>query len=189
MASHNILTHASLPVFRKVLTNIKISLNENEGIEITRSLGKQYRLHFSLSKNVTNQPLIVICSNFQVSPVTLCNCFKYYMYFIHERLRFTQIYFLKIKDEVYKTFVHFEATNELQLNNKIKVFWSYLGDKFHALSLLFSQCGIIHLTYCPYIYEQNGLNERKYKQFFLSRLSYFGSSIFVLNILGYVSLC
>lgn len=56
------------------------------------------------------------------------------------------------------------------------MFWSYLGDKFHALSLLFSQCGIIHLTYCPYIYEQNGLNERKYKQIFYQGLAILGQA-------------
>ena len=92
------------------------------------------------------------------------NGFKYYVLFIDHFTRFTWIYLLQSKSEVFDKFVHFKILVENQFSIKIKTFRFDAGGEY--TSTIFKSClsqnGIIHQISCPYT-QQNGLVERKHR--------------------------
>ncbi|RVW36198.1 Retrovirus-related Pol polyprotein from transposon RE2 [Vitis vinifera] len=95
------------------------------------------------------------------SPVRSISGARYFLLFIDDHTRFTWFYLLKTKDEVYPTFLKFQALIEKQVNTKIKAVQSDWAGEFRSLSILFSNMGIVHCLSCLYTSQQNGRVERK----------------------------
>ena len=80
-------------------------------------------------------------------------------------IRFTWIYQLKSKAEVFFKVVLFKAMIETQFSSKIKTFRFDGGGEYTSStfkSYLLQHC-IIHQISCPYTPQQNGLVERKHR--------------------------
>jgi transposase InsO family protein len=88
---------------------------------------------------------------------------KYFISFIDDATRFSQLYLVKTKDEALNCFKIYKAEVENQLEKKIKRVRSDRGGEY--LSNYFGEfCaehGIIHETTAPYSPPSNGVAKRK----------------------------
>lgn len=87
---------------------------------------------------------------------------RYFLLFIDDKTRYTFVYFLREKSEVFSKIFEFKKLVENQTNKKIKVFRSDNGKEFvnKQVSQLFKESGIIHQTTVEFTPEQNGVAER-----------------------------
>src|SRR5262249_29606650 len=86
---------------------------------------------------------------------------KYFVIFVDDFTRFTWIYFLKNKSEVYSVFLLFEKLIDRQFHKKLRAVHSDWGGDYQKLHSYFKTQGIQHRIACPYTHEQNGTAERK----------------------------
>ena len=86
------------------------------------------------------------------APVISINDFRYYLVLIDEYSKFTWVYLLKNKSNVFDIFKYFKAYVENQLNVSLKVLRTNGGGEFtsNAFNLFCSSHGIIHQTTCPH---------------------------------------
>ena len=91
-------------------------------------------------------------------------CLQYKSY-IDDFTRFTWVYLLKYKSDVFDIFKYFKATVENQLDSKIKILRTDCGGEFtsKAFNLFCLSHGIIHQLSCPHTPQQNGTAERKHR--------------------------
>ena len=83
--------------------------------------GKMHNLPFPKSHFVASSPFELV--HFDVwgpAPVTSVNGFRYYVIFVDHFTRFTWLYPLKYKSEVFSKFLLFKAFVETQFSTKIK---------------------------------------------------------------------
>jgi transposase InsO family protein len=97
------------------------------------------------------------------SPVSSHEKFKYYVTFIDDHSRFTWVYFLRSKSEVFRIFTEFFAYVANQFSSSIKTLRTdsggeYLSTEFQAF---LASKGILHQRSCPSTPQQNGVAERK----------------------------
>lgn len=123
---------------------------------------KAKTLPFSVSNNVTLEPLEIIHYDLWTSLVTSTIGFKYYVVFIDNFSRFTWVNPLKTKFKTFECSVKIKCLAKNLVSKKIKAFQSYGGGEF--LSTQFKSFlafkGITHCISCPYIAKQNGLAKR-----------------------------
>jgi transposase InsO family protein len=89
--------------------------------------------------------------------------YKYYVTFIDDHCRYTWIYFLRFKSEVFSTFQKFYNMVCTEFQKSIKILRFDLGGEYMSseFSSFLSNKGIIHQKSCPHIAQQNGIVERK----------------------------
>jgi hypothetical protein len=100
---------------------------------------------------------------------------NYYVSFIFYYSKFTWIYLLKHKSEVFEKFYLFQQHVERLLNRKIIVMQTDWGGEYQKLNSFFAHIGISHLVSCPHTHQQNGVAEREHRhivEFGLSLLSH-----------------
>jgi hypothetical protein len=78
---------------------------------------------------------------------------KYFPIFVDDFIRFTWIYFMKNKSDVYSIFIQFEALISHQFQQKILAFHSDWGGEYKKLHSYFLKTGIKHRIACPYTHE------------------------------------
>ena len=125
-----------------------------------------HNLPFLKSQFIAFTPFELVHSNlWGPAPMKSINGFKYYVLFIDHFTKFTWIYLLKSKSEVFAKFVQFKAMIENQFSARIKTFRSNGGGKDTSTKFktYLSQQGIIHQISCPYTPQQNGLVEKKHR--------------------------
>jgi hypothetical protein len=88
---------------------------------------------------------------------------KYYVSFIDDFSKFTWIYLLKNKSEVFQKFKKNQALVERLFDKKILAIQTDWDGEFQKLHPLFTQIGISHHVSCLYAHQQNGLAERKHR--------------------------
>jgi hypothetical protein len=88
---------------------------------------------------------------------------KYYVSFIDDYSKFTWIYLLRHKSEVFQFFKEFQSLVERLLNRKIIAMQTDWGGEYERLNSFFRTIGITHLVSCPYAHQQNGVAERKHR--------------------------
>ena len=86
---------------------------------------------------------------------------KFYVTFIDDYSRFTRVYLLINKDEVFDMFLSYKAEVENQLDRKIKRIKSDRGGEYIPLNDYCENEGIIHEVTPPYSPKSNGVAERK----------------------------
>uniref|UniRef100_M4DMN8 Integrase catalytic domain-containing protein n=1 Tax=Brassica campestris TaxID=3711 RepID=M4DMN8_BRACM len=129
-------------------------------------LGKTCKLPFSKSVFQSSNPLERIhCDVWGPAPVTSVQGFRYYVIFIDNFSRFSWLYPLKLKSDVFATFKSFQSLVENQFGRKIQIFQSDGGGEFvnTQFSSHLTTCGIQHFLSCPHTPEQNGMAERKHR--------------------------
>ncbi|CAH9129275.1 unnamed protein product [Cuscuta epithymum] len=132
---------------------------------ISCRLGKSQRLPFSDASHSCFEPLQLIHSDVWQSPVLSNLRFKYYVCFIDDFSRFTRLYPMHRKDEVFTHFKNFKALVENLFTTRIKIFQSDGGGEFvnSNMQQFFNTHGIYFRKSCPDTPQQNGVAERKHK--------------------------
>ena len=102
------------------------------------------------------------------------NGFKYYVLFTDHFTRFTWLYLLQSKFEVFDKFVHFKNIIENQFSTKIKTFRTDGGGEFTSTTFksYLSHNGIVYQISCPYTPHQNGLVERKHRHLIETKITF-----------------
>jgi len=88
---------------------------------------------------------------------------NYYVSFIDDYSKFTWIYLLHHKSEVFSCFRDFQNLVERQFGRKILKVQSDWGGEYQTLNSFFKRIGIEHLVSCPHAHQQNGSAERKHR--------------------------
>lgn len=87
---------------------------------------------------------------------------KYYVSFIDDYSKFTSVYFLKHKSEVFQKFHEYQALVERLTGQKIIAMQTNWGGEYEKLHPLFEKIGISYHVSCPHTHQQNGSTERKH---------------------------
>jgi len=87
---------------------------------------------------------------------------SYYVSFIDDFSKFTWIYLLRYKSEVFQCFRDFQSMVERQYNHKILAVQSDWGGEYQSLNSFFKRLGIAHHVSCPHVHQQNGSAERNH---------------------------
>jgi histone deacetylase 1/2 len=88
---------------------------------------------------------------------------NYYVSFVDAYSRFTWLYLLKRKNDVFDIFLKFQAHVERLLGHKILRVQSDWGGEYIKLNAFFDKLGIMHRVSCPHTHQQNGTAERKHR--------------------------
>lgn len=148
----SIIRHHALPSSSVSTSTICSSLH----------LGKLSRIPLALVDHHSKLPFEIVYSDvWGPAPMSSHLGHRYFVLFIDDFTRYTWIYFLKNKSEVYSSFLNFEAFIHRQFNSTIKAFHSDWGGEYQKLNVYFKNKGIVHRLACPYTHEQNGVAERK----------------------------
>jgi hypothetical protein len=151
-----IKSHCSLP--------IKGTINKDSICESCQ-MAKSKRVPFPISTRTAKCALKVIHSDLWCSPISSISGCRYYIIFIDEFSRFSWIFPLKLKYEVFVAFIKFKSFAENQFSSKIKTLQSDGGGEFlstHFKTFLDTN-GIMHQLSCPQTPQQNGIAERKHR--------------------------
>lgn len=167
---HHRLGHPSNKKLSAALSSIDVSCTFNNSDSITHCKhclnGKMHQLPFSKSNFQAYNPLELIHFDaWGLVHVTSVNDFQYYVTFIDEYLKFTWLYLLKFKLDVFDVFKHFKDTVENQLDIKIKILRTNRGGEFtsNAFKNFCLSHGLIHKFTCPHTPQENGVAERKHR--------------------------
>lgn len=152
---HHILGHPTFKVVSQVLTSCNIPFSFTKLSKTVRNacqLGKACKLRFPNSSTVYSNPLeLVISDLWGPSPTTSYNGFRYYVTFVVALTRYTWIYFLKNKFDLYSSFLYFKNQAELQLQTKLLKFQPDWGGEFRSLASFFDHNGIVLDNLSPYL--------------------------------------
>jgi hypothetical protein len=96
---------------------------------------------------------------------------KYYVSFIDDFSKFTWVYLIKFKSEVFQKFQEFQSLVEHQFNQKILVVQSNWGGEYWKLNSFFTKLGISHHVSCPHAHQQSRAVERKHRHIVEVRLT------------------
>ena len=167
MVWHRRLGHPNTQILSHVLNSDLPGNKDRYSLSLecdSCKLGKSKTLPFPLHASRASRCFDLIHSNvWGPSPVSSHEKFKYYVTFIDDHSRFTWVYFLRSKSEVFRTFTEFLAYVDNQFSTSIKTLHTdsdgeYLSTEFQAF---LASKGIIHQRSCPSTPQQNGVAERK----------------------------
>ncbi|KAJ9556147.1 hypothetical protein OSB04_010761 [Centaurea solstitialis] len=136
------------------------------GVCLSCQMAKNHKLPFELNHKRAAHPLELIhCDVWGPSPVESHDNFRYYIVFVDDHSRFSWLYPLSRKSDVYKAIEVFVAFVQTQFSCKIKVFQSDGGTEFvnHRVRALFDANGTLHRLSSPYTPPQNARAERKHR--------------------------
>jgi len=165
---HQRLGHPSPSIVQHLLKNQHLPLTSS--LDKTRiceacQLGKSKKLPFGESTRCTSDSLELIHSDVWTSPIPSLSGCTYYVLFVDDYSRFTWLYPILNKSEVYPYFVKFKLLVENMFSTKIKQFQFDNGGEYtsNQFKHLFTQNGVLHRLTCPYTSQQNGIAERKHR--------------------------
>jgi hypothetical protein len=208
---HSRLGHTSPQVLSQLLHQFSLPVSgvkHLDGVCEPCQLGKSKQLPFQASTRISSCPLDLIHSDVWSCSTKSMNGCQYYVLFIDDFSRFTWLYPIHNKSDVFSIFVKFKSIVENQFSCSIKQFQSDGGGEFisNQFKNFFANNGIFHRISCPHTPQQNGLAERKHRHIMEMGLSLlaqshlapifwvdaFLTSIFIINrlptsILGNVS--
>jgi histone deacetylase 1/2 len=119
---HARLGHPATPNVRHVLHRHELSVVSNKHDDAVCDAcqqGKSHQLPFSESSRVVNKPLELVFSDVWGHAQTSVSGHNYYVSFIDAYSRFTWLYLLKRKSDVFNVFLQFQAHVERLLGHKI----------------------------------------------------------------------
>jgi histone deacetylase 1/2 len=132
---------------------------------------KSHQLPYPTSTSPSSHPLELVFSDVWGPAPESVGRFKYYVSFIDDYSKFTWIYLLKYKSEVFQKFRDFQNLVERLFNRKIIAVQTDWGGEYKKLNPFFTKIGISHLVSCPHAHQQNGSAERKHRHIFEVGLS------------------
>ena len=157
---HHRLGHPSDSILRTVLSScnndsMKCTDSSSNSVSHCKHClsGKMHKLPFNKSVFLSSKPLELVHSDvWGPAPITSINDIRYRLVFIDDFSKFTWVYLLKNKSDVFDVFKYFKSYIETQLNTQIKVLRIDGGGEYtsNAFNHFCSNSGIIHQTSCPY---------------------------------------
>ncbi|PKU68003.1 Retrovirus-related Pol polyprotein from transposon TNT 1-94 [Dendrobium catenatum] len=129
-------------------------------------MAKSHRLPTSLSQSVTSSLFAVVHSDiwgpFSSVPA---QGYRYYVSFIDDFSKYTWIYPLVHKSEVFSKFIEFQKFVERQFNKTIQIIRTDNGGEYvnKQFQTHCKTTGISHQVTCPHTPSQNGVAERKHR--------------------------
>ncbi|PKU63435.1 Retrovirus-related Pol polyprotein from transposon TNT 1-94 [Dendrobium catenatum] len=164
---HQRLGHTTHQTLRLV-SNTNKSLNIPKNVSVCENCiaSKGHKLVFSHTASRSLTPLQLIHTDvWGPSPVPSHQGFLYYVAFIDDFSKFTWVFPIHNKSDVFFKFVQFKTQVEKQTNFQIKCLRSDGGKEYlnSTFANFLNQHGIQHQTSCPYTPEQNGSAERKHR--------------------------
>jgi hypothetical protein len=114
---------------------------------------KPQQLPYSLSSTHSTAPLELIYSDVWGPIVDSFGHKKYYVSFIDDFSRFTWIYLLHHKSEVFKFFQEFQCLVERMFNRKIIAMQTDWGGEYEWLNSFFGSIDISHHVSCPHTHQ------------------------------------
>jgi hypothetical protein len=168
MVWHQRLGHPSAYIFQHLLRHQHLPLvGPVNSFRVCEScqLGKSNQLPFSKSIRSSTSPLETIHSDVWTSLVSSLSGCKFYVLFIDEFSRFTWLYPIINKSDVFACFMKFKLLVKNIFSTKIKYFQSDNGGEYtsNQFKSFFNQHGIFHKLTCPHTSQQNGIAERKHR--------------------------
>nr|KYP50444.1 Retrovirus-related Pol polyprotein from transposon TNT 1-94 [Cajanus cajan] len=163
---HRKLGHPNSKVLNEVMKLCNIEASPCENFEFCEAcqFGKAHNLPFQNSVSCAKEPLDLVHSDvWGPAPISSVSGFKYYVLFLDDWSRFTWIYPLKQKSDVFQAFIQFRNLVENQFNKRIKTLQCDGGGEFKSLSKVLIKTGIQLRESCPYTSAQNGRAERKHR--------------------------
>jgi hypothetical protein len=124
--------------------------------------GKSHQLPFPVSHSVSTSPLELVLSDVWGPAPSSFGHNTYCVSFIDDFSKFTWIYLLKHKSEVFQKYHVFQAHVERLFDCKILAMQTDWGGEYHKLSSFFDRIGISHHVSCPNTHQQNCSAERKH---------------------------
>jgi histone deacetylase 1/2 len=143
---HTRLGHPATPVVRHVLRRHELPLVSNNKASSfcdACQQGKSHQLPFSVSNYVAKTPLELIYSDVWGHAQTSVSGHNYYVSFIDAYSRFTWIYLLKRKSDVFDVFLQFQRHVERLLKEKIVYVQSDWGVSIVILVLSFRSMALL----------------------------------------------
>jgi histone deacetylase 1/2 len=163
---HNRLGHPAKSTLNSLRHYLPVSNSSNK-LDFCHScqLGKATKLPFVDSTRYTTKPLQLIHTDVWVSLITSIGGCRYYVIFVDDFSRFTWMYPLRFKSDVFNSFQQYKALVENLFSSKIQQLQSdnggeYLSNDFKSF---LTKHGIHHRLACPYTSQKNGLAERKHR--------------------------
>ncbi|PKU75882.1 Retrovirus-related Pol polyprotein from transposon TNT 1-94 [Dendrobium catenatum] len=129
-------------------------------------MAKSHRKPFPVSQSTSVSPFDLVHSDvWGPSPSTSCQGYRYYVSFIDNFSKFTWVYPLIHKSEVFQKFCEFQKMIKCQFKTDIRILRTDGGGEFinNKFTALLKNLGIIHQFTCPYSPPQNGVAERKHR--------------------------
>ena len=164
---HSRLGHASSPVVKSVLSRHKLSFSSesnNSGVICDAcQMAKSHQLSYPKSNSVSSKPFELVFTDVWGPAPTSVGRHSYYISFIDDFSKFTWIYLLRFKSEVFQCFRDFQNMVERQFSHKILAVQSDWGGEYQSLNAFFKRLGIAHHVSCPHAHQQNGSAERKHR--------------------------
>jgi histone deacetylase 1/2 len=163
---HSRLGHPSVAIVRQILSKNKLPFSRDSSIQSvcdSCQKAKSHQLPYSVSTSVSTAPLQLIFSDVWGPAPTSVGRHDYYVSFIDDYSKFTWIYLLKKKSDVFSAFVNFQKLVERKLDCKILTVQSDWGGEYVKLNHFFQTQGISHHVSCPHAHQQNGSAERKHR--------------------------
>ncbi|PKU65522.1 Retrovirus-related Pol polyprotein from transposon TNT 1-94 [Dendrobium catenatum] len=127
---------------------------------------KSHKLVFDKSVSRRNSILDLIHSDiWGPAPVVSHHGFRYYVLFVDDFSRFSWIFSIRCKTEVFNVFTAFKNQIEKYTSRSIKMIRTDGGTEYvnHTFTQYMRTHGITHQISCPYTPEQNGVAERKHR--------------------------
>jgi len=125
--------------------------------------GKIHKCPFPISESVDHKPLDLIHSDVcgKIEPISRGNN-SYFLTFIDHATRYTWVYVIANKSEVFETFVKWKVMVEKQYERKVKIIRTDNGGEYtsNEFESFLSNEGIVHQKTIPKTPEQNGVAER-----------------------------
>jgi histone deacetylase 1/2 len=124
---------------------------------------KSHQLPYPISNSVSTVPLEQIFSDVWGPTPASINKHSYYVSFIDDFSKFTWIYLLKKRSDVYQVFLNFQQLVEQKFGRKIITMQTDWGGEYEKLHSFFQKVGITHHVSCAHAHKQNGSAERKHR--------------------------
>jgi histone deacetylase 1/2 len=157
--------HPSSIVVHQVLrdNSIPFSATNKESVCDACQMAKSHQLPYPKSTSVSTSPLELVFSDVWGPASESFGRFKYYVSFIDDYSKFTWVYLLKKKSDVFQKFHDFQNHVERLFDKKILAMQTDWGGEYQKLNSFFQRVGISHLVSCPHAHQQNGPPERKHR--------------------------
>ena len=146
-------------------------------------MAKSHRLPFHLSDNTVNKPLSLIHGVIWGPLSYSTSRIKYYVLFIDDFSKFTWIYPLLYKSEVFYKFQEFKVFVENQFDTRLKNFRTDGGGEYTStqFELFLKNHGILNQLFSPHTPPQNRVAERKHRHLISTTIAFLHQSGFSLS--------
>jgi hypothetical protein len=153
---HSRLGHPASPIVEKVISLFTLphckELNKQSVCDAYQK-AKSHRLPYPKSSSILKHPLELIFSDVWGPAPMSVGGKKYYVSFVDDYSKFTCIYTLKFKSEVFQKFHEFQQLVERMFNKKIIAMQTDWGGEYQKLHSFCTKIGITHLASYPHAHQ------------------------------------